>query len=53
MPIAVRRRRASWSVVAEVWTITWQPGIIFGGYLVGCQHIGKYLTLQVRMTYMS
>ena len=36
--MAVRRRRASWSVVAEVWTMTWQPGIIFGGYLVGRQH---------------
>jgi hypothetical protein len=19
--------------------VTWQPGIIFGGYLVGCQHL--------------
>lgn len=33
MPIDVKRRRASWSVVAEVWIMTWQPGIILGGYL--------------------
>jgi hypothetical protein len=32
--------------------MTWQPGIIFGGYLVGCQHIA-IISLEVRMTYMS
>lgn len=32
--MAVSSRRASWSVLAVVCTITWQPGIIFGGYLM-------------------